>query len=321
MKQIRPVISVIVPVFNTGRFLSACLDSISAQTYGEMEVITVNDGSSDNSLEICRRYAGIDHRYKVIALPDNQGQSAARNAGLDAATGQYVTFVDSDDLISPLTIEVLYNLITSSHSDMSAVRFRRFSGKLPHESCRHGRVTIMSAHQALPDMLYQSGFNPSVCGKLFTIESLHGMRFATGHIYEDLDFMARYLLSASRIASSTDSLYYYRRNPQSTLGSFSMKRLDVLEVTEAIESRAASDPQLLAAARDRRLSAAFNIFALLCRNGMARSQAANECWDTIRMLRISSLVNPRVRLKNKLGITASLAGRRLLTLIARHTSI
>ena len=316
MRQ-RSVISVIVPVYNTAPFLRECLDSIASQTYELLDIILIDDGSTDNSLEICREYAAADNRFRIITLPGNQGQSAARNAGLAKATGDYITFVDSDDVISPGMIESLYKLLKPT-TDMSAVRFTRFISRPSIKRQQRYQTGEYSASAILLNMLYQSGFTPSVCGKLFTRTSLDGMQFTTGKLYEDLDFMARYLERTSWIATSTAALYHYRRNPSSTLGTFRPKRLDVLDVTKSIIDRADSNPKLLRAARDRHLSASFNMFALLCRNGMAGSKAADRCWLSIRSLRSSSLLNPRVRIKNKVGIIASLTGRRIFTIIARY---
>ena len=105
-----PKISVIIPVYNVEKYLPACLDSVIRQSYTSLELILVDDGSSDRSLEICRSYAERDDRIRVIRR-DNGGASAARNTGLDHASGEYVSFVDSDDILFPDALEKLYQMV------------------------------------------------------------------------------------------------------------------------------------------------------------------------------------------------------------------
>lgn len=321
MKQL-PVISVIVPVFNSSTYLNQCIDSITAQTYRNLEIILVDDGSSDSSAEICRHHANRDNRILLISHSSNQGQSAARNSGLATATGDYVAFVDSDDIISPILMESLHQLITAGHAQMAAVQHTRFTDTPGQSRPLHSPHAItIPAHTALIRMLYQTGFNSSVCGKLFTRKSIQALRFPNGQLYEDLDFMSRYLATASHVTYSESKLYHYRRNPGSTLGTFRMKRLDVLDVTQNIISRSINDHNVLKAAMDRHLSASFNMYVLLCRNHMTDSNFAQLCWSNIRSIRIKSLLNPQVRVKNKLGILASLTGQKIFSIIARHTSL
>ncbi|MDR1123958.1 MAG: glycosyltransferase, partial [Elusimicrobiota bacterium] len=109
-------ISIIIPVYNTGRYLPRCLDSVLAQTFKDFEVIAVNDGSSDNSANILADYAKKDSRIKVITQA-NQGQSMARNNGLKAARGRFVYFIDSDDYIHPQLLEIAYHFVTKYDAD------------------------------------------------------------------------------------------------------------------------------------------------------------------------------------------------------------
>ena len=117
------LISVLVPVYNAGTWLQNCLESISGQTYKNLEIILVDDGSSDGSREICGRFCREDARFRLICQ-ENRGVSAARNAALDAAQGQYVYFTDSDDYLSPRALEVLYDAIKSGPYDMATAGFK-----------------------------------------------------------------------------------------------------------------------------------------------------------------------------------------------------
>ncbi len=114
----KPLISIIVPVFNSEKYISRCINSILEQTYGNFELIIINDGSKDKSLKICEEYQKKDRRIKVFNQ-ENKGQAFARNVGLDNAKGEYISFIDSDDYVHSRFLEYLYNALISSDSDIS----------------------------------------------------------------------------------------------------------------------------------------------------------------------------------------------------------
>lgn len=114
------LITLVIPIYNIENYLGRCLDSVINQTYKDLEIILVNDGSTDNSLEICESYAKEDSRIKIINK-NNGGLSSARNVGLDACKGDYVTFIDSDDWVSLDYIEILYKNIIDNNADISII--------------------------------------------------------------------------------------------------------------------------------------------------------------------------------------------------------
>lgn len=318
----RPLVSVIIPVYNTSRYLRECLDSVAAQSYRSLEVIVVDDGSTDDSPEICAGFVGNDHRFRLISQP-NAGQSAARNTGLDSAAGDYVMFMDSDDVAHPRLVERLLEMIQDTGAGIASVSYRRFRDTTPPmPELRPKAVTVAASDEALSRLLYQTGINSGVWGKLFARDLIGRCRFVPGMLYEDLEFMPRITAAADRLAYSADPLYLYRQHPASSIGSFHPRRLDALRATSMIVEWAARNrPGLLNAALDRQLSANFNMFALMARNGLGDSPDASRCWRTISQLRSGSLANPKVRLKNKLGIMASYLGRRPFQMICRAVSI
>ena len=119
-------ISVIVPIYNAEKYLDACVESITIQTYTDIEIILIDDGSTDSCPEKCDRWASLDGRIKVVHQK-NAGISGARNAGLKAVSGKYLTFVDSDDLIHPEMLEHLYAALTEDRSDIAVCDFHRFT--------------------------------------------------------------------------------------------------------------------------------------------------------------------------------------------------
>lgn len=327
------MVSIIVPAYNTGKYLCECLDSVLRQTWRDMEVIVVNDGSTDATEEIARGYAARDGRVKLITV-SNGGQAAARNIGLDRAEGEWIAFVDSDDMLYLRAIETLMGIALRSGAPIACGRFvegrrwvgERYGGDGSNRSNRgHGKAEIpfelLMAEEFMERMLYQSGADSSVCCKLYARRLFEKERFVPGILYEDLDIACRLAAEGGSVAVSEEVVYFYRENPDSSTHRFTTRRLDVLDVTARIEDYVARNyPRLLPAARDRRLSASFNMLGLIVANDAEEEyrDAAERCRDTIRRYRRGSLLNPRVRLKNKLGILASYFGQQFLDAILRR---
>lgn len=333
------MVSIIVPAYNTGKYLCECLDSVLRQTWRDMEVIVVNDGSTDATEEIARGYAARDSRVKLITV-SNGGQAAARNIGLDRAEGEWIAFVDSDDMLYPRAIESLMGVALRSGAPIACGRFvegrrwvgERYGGDGSNRSDGgnrgHGNqgdveplFELLTAEEFMERMLYQSGADSSVCCKLYARRLFEKERFVQGILYEDLDIACRLAAEGGSVAVSEEVVYFYRVNPDSSTHRFTPRRLDVLDVTARIEEYVARNyPRLLPAARDRRLSASFNMLGLIVANDTEEEyrDAAVRCRDIIRRYRRGSLLNPRVRLKNKLGILASYFGQRFLETILRR---
>ena len=135
-------ISVIVPIYNAEAYLNRCLDSIINQTYSDLEIILINDGSTDNSLDICLEYASKDKRI-VVYNQTNKGISKARNKGIELATGDYIGFVDSDDIISPRMYETLYNLMTDEKCLIAGCQYTKFTSSCNFKEDKNVIVTCL----------------------------------------------------------------------------------------------------------------------------------------------------------------------------------
>lgn len=315
MNSKQPLISVIIPVYNVEEYLRQCLDSVAAQTYRNLQIILIDDGSTDNSGSICDGYAASDSRMTVIHTA-NKGLSAARNAGLDIAKGEYITFVDSDDTVAPEYVSTLYDLLIEYKATISMATSDRLGSLKKKWLAPH--TIACSGFEAAKSMLYQSFIDSSSCYKLYKKHIFSNHRFKEGIIYEDLDLILSIIPDIDKVVWANKAIYKYNMRSNSTTGTFKLKRLDVLDVTDRIEAEAkAKWPDLLPAARDRKLSANFNMFVLLVGNGYAKSVHADRCWHNIKSLRKSSLLNRHVRLKNKLGILASIPGRHFLEIVAK----
>ncbi|NFO10197.1 glycosyltransferase [Clostridium botulinum] len=224
----KPLVSIIIPVYNSASFLSECLDSVICQSYKKLEIICINDGSTDNSLSIIKKYAKKDNRIRYYTQK-NKGQSAARNEGLKMCSGEYVSFVDSDDMIDLNTISIAMDLLLNNKLDAviynmemflpNNIRFSCFTGELfLHESIKINtrcKECIINYTNAAPAVLKKS-----------TIKE----PFIEGMIYEDWVFMVRYLLQSLNVFWLNKPLYKYRRNfEKSTTSNISSKCLDLFK--------------------------------------------------------------------------------------------
>lgn len=338
-----PLISVIIPVFNAEEFLEEAISSVFNQNYHNWELILVDDGSTDSSPSLCRSAAHRSPRVRTVYLKNNKGLPAARNAALEIATGQYITFLDADDLLHPRALSSMAQCAAFSDADIVCADILKFKDSPSSEKIIPLRydnlksslpISMYDATYALGRMLYQKEINNSVCGKLFHKSLWKDIRFCEGTGYEDLDIIYHIFLKARKIARVRASLYLYRQHPSSYIHTFTPSRADVLSVTRKLTLFMDNNhPALAPAARSRELSANFNILSLMAANREAISSWTAEerkaadvvsryCWNKIKELRLEALRNSSVRLKNKIGIIISyLSGRAGVELIARVLSL
>ena len=200
------LISVIVPVYGVEKYLQKCIESIIAQTYSSIEIILVDDGSPDNSGKICDEYAKKDSRIKVIHQP-NGGLSAARNAGLDIATGEYVSFVDSDDYIDDNYLSCMMKHISNGDMVSCSVVDENETGTIIN--VRKTEDRCYSTIEALNEMCYEQKLGTSACGKLLKKELVDKNRFPIGKLYEDLFTAYKWYLDSKTVISTSDTFYHY----------------------------------------------------------------------------------------------------------------
>lgn len=200
-------VSVIVPVYNIEQYLEECIDSIIHQTYEALEIILVDDGSTDLSSTICDKYKKIDNRIKVIHK-ENAGLASARNTGIKMSTGEFIIFVDGDDKIKINTIETLFFLLKDYNCDISMV-LSQLSPYLSNE------IMVNNSEEMLLHILYISSFE--VWGKLFKRELFDNITFPEGKILEDLYTIPKILAKSKKVVMQHSSLYYYRQRKGSIM--------------------------------------------------------------------------------------------------------
>ncbi len=232
-------VSVIVPVYNTEEYLDICLDSLINQGFKDFEVICVNDGSTDNSLEILRKYAELDKRIKVFSK-QNGGLASARNFGMKYAKGEYVTFVDSDDFLSPAALERMFFNISENKSDFMFSYIFQLYGMtgniLELPSKKEFEIHISSPvfnEQDLNAELYIKMLS-SVCGKMYRRNFIKDIKFLEETILEDTLFFAECWLKAERISYDLEPLYFYRKHAQNTASELDTKFTDIFKINKMV---------------------------------------------------------------------------------------
>ena len=232
----QPLITVIVPVYKTEEYLRRCVDSIVNQTYKNLEIILVDDGSPDNSGKLCDELAKTDSRIKVIHK-QNGGLSSARNAGLDIMTGDYVAFVDSDDFIELNMYESLLRLLISTNSQIAESgivcdypngEHHYFNPDFPASS----NNAVFSKIEALKEIMLAKKITNSACDKLFKAAIFENLRFTEGIILEDFDLMPRCIEKASSVCYTPQPFYHYVMTEQSIMrGGFRENRFTETDIS------------------------------------------------------------------------------------------
>ena len=222
-------ISVIVPIYNVEDYLSKCLESIIEQTFQNLELILVNDGSTDASVEIAKKMIEGLNNARLFEQ-NNAGLSAARNTGLKYATGEYVAFVDSDDIIDVTMFEKLYNKAIETNSDI-VVCDMLYVYKDRKEFSSGGDFNSFSISDR-PDLL---GINNSACNKLYRRTLFSDVQFPVGLWYEDLATIPILFFRANKVTKVNEALYYYHQRSTSIAHSLKPKIFDVYEAIRIVE--------------------------------------------------------------------------------------
>ena len=239
------LISVIIPVYNVEKFLPYSLDRVINQTYKNLEIILINDGSTDNSKAICKQYEEKDNRIKLINQK-NQGAAVARNTGLDNASGKYIGFVDSDDVISLEFYTGLYKLLKETDSDISECASVQISeDDLFNKNYKFDNIdnidfittnSLGALNRINSEEIYITGKSIVVWNKLYKRQLFNDIRFPIGKKYEDDLTTYKIFNKINKLASTEKVLYNYVQRKNSLMHKeFSMDRLEALEVFDNYE--------------------------------------------------------------------------------------
>lgn len=229
------LVSVIIPVYNVENYIDRCMESVLGQTYTNLEIIMIDDGSKDNSGKIIDAYAAKDSRISVVHK-ENGGQASARNLGVSKATGDYVCFVDSDDCIHEKFVETLLTMCHDTGCDLAICTYEDFTGEstdwkreLPDAS-----VKIETPLETLDAIFSPRNVETIVVwNKMYKLSNIKNVKFTEGRIFEDEEVSARLIYASTKVARVEKPMYYYFQNNSGTMGGeFTLKKLDILWALE-----------------------------------------------------------------------------------------
>lgn len=279
------------------------------QTYENLDIILINDGSTDNSAEICREHSQTDSRIRMFSQK-NSGQASARNRGIEEAYGDYILFLDADDLYACDIVEYLYDLLKRTESDISICRYIKFwdEAEIPSGQDTRAEEKVYSPQQAISLLCYQKTFNNSPC-KLFKKSIFENIRFPENKGFEDLAIIYQTFGKAKRIVNSNKLLYFYRQHSDSTMyQKFSAKRMDRVYVSlELLKYVEKNFPSIKKAAYHRVFISALQVIREIPLE--ARYEKDREyIFGIIRKYRNIVLSDTQVRPENKIMALSSYGG-------------
>ena len=322
-------VSVIIPVYNVQKYLSRCLQSVEQQTYQNLEIILVDDGSTDKSGIICDEYKN-KHENTIVIHQENQGLSGARNIGVSVSRGKYITFVDSDDIISKDYVYELVNSIEKYKADLAVGRSIKFWDIIP---IKYGstEIEVLNAEKTIIEMCNGYNFGVSACCKLYKRELVVKYPYPIGKLYEDLATTYKIIGDCEKVVFIKRYLYYYRQRPYSISNNRKMNdaQLYGLEAAQGQLSYVRERyPNAIPAAQARCILKAFDYMPFIADG----SKESMSYFKKIRKYAIENgnkiVLSRKVNLQNKiryislrLGYKPSLFATRVLNAVKNRRAL
>lgn len=315
------LISVIIPVYNVEKFIEKCLESVINQTYTNLEIIIVNDGSKDNSGVICEQYVKSDSRIKYFEKK-NGGLASARNYGLDKASGKYILFLDSDDFMSLNAVEVLLNNLKNSGADVTIgeiVMIKKFDDVKPEiKDCSNIKQYTYDNFSAIENMLYEIQFSSSANRILYKACLFDDVRFPLGKTYEDLFTIYKVLYKCEVITFVDFPVYYYVIRSGSIISNLNpIKNVDflnaALEIHDFIEKKC---PDKVKAADYKLFVASIELFVKYPpQEELSRIDLDKKVyiWNIIKKNRLRVILDRNSLIKYRVLAVVSFLGKNIVT--------
>lgn len=310
-------VSVIIPVYNVEKYLPRCIKSVLDQTYQDLEIILVDDGTKDNCGIMCDEYATKDNRIRVIHK-ENGGLSSARNSGIEIATGDAVFFLDSDDYLSTECIEKMVCLMEENDADVSIIQMKYIPENQNAECAEKEieNVVVMNSEKAIEESLYQRLYTCCAPAKLYKRKVIGEVRFPLERISEDLATCHLFLNNADKIVYSNYYGYYYRQHNSSIMHIFNPKRMDALEWAQAIEIFCKDKyPSIISASYCRTFNVSVHLLLDLPENGMEHDNYSKILWAEIKRTRLKTLLNRKARTREKVAAMLSFCGENVMRVV------
>ena len=296
------LVSVIIPVYNVEKFLPKCMESVFAQTYSNIEVILIDDGSTDNSGKICDELLA-NHKNMKVIHKNNGGLSSARNIGIEVASGEALFFLDSDDYISKNCINRCVDTLERSNSDIAIIQMQYVKENENSEVQSNGvKEEIFTAEQAIEESLYQRKFSCCTPAKLYRRNIIGDIRFPVGRLSEDLATCHLFLNNANKIIYTNDIGYYYRQRENSIMHKFNFMRLDALKWSHKIEKFCETQyPKIIDAAICRTFNVAIHLFLDIPKSDEMYKMISNILWKDIKRTRRNVISNTKARKRERVA--------------------
>ncbi len=302
-------VSIIIPIYNAEKYLKRCLDPIINQSYENLEIILVDDGSTDSSKNIAEDYAKNDKRIKVIHQK-NAGLSSARNTGLKHATGDFVTFVDSDDFISPKMVEKMLQAIHDAKATIAVCSFQEKypNGKITHFNNHKHPKRLLTTKEALEDMLLEKGFTVSATMKLFPRSFFNDISFPINKLHEDVGTTYKLIKKADYIIFIPEEYYYYCHHSNSIINEFKEQKFDLIDLTDQMCDELDEEfPNLNNVTRERRMRARFSLLRQIPKN----HPKTKSLLDYLKTNRSFITKNPAATKTDKIALRLALTNLKL----------
>ena len=305
-----PLISIVIPIYKVEKYLNRCVDSILNQTYHNIEVILVDDGSPDRCGSICDEYQKKDMRIKVIHKK-NGGLSDARNVGIKTAHGEYITCIDSDDFISQFFLENLWIAIKESGCEIATSWFVDYyeGDKIPKaQKLDIKDIQVLNKEEFYERLLYQNGVEVSAWGKLYKSNLFQGVEYPVGKLYEDIPTTYLLVEKTTRIAVIPNvDYFYFQRKTSIAQATFSIKKMDAIRHMDDFRNFITVNyPSLKKAAECRYFSTVCNIIFQI--QSPDFEQQRKELWKEIKKYRYSVVANMKGRKKARIAALFSYGG-------------
>lgn len=297
-----PLISVIIPIYNVKNYLKNCVNSVIKQSYQNLEIILIDDGSTDGGEVLADKLKQKDSRI-VVVHQKNQGLSGARNSGLKICKGELVTFIDSDDFVAPDFIQYLYDLKIKHNADMSICSHYLYISKQKTKIFRQSQDAVFTTEECLSNMLQEVDFTVSACGKLYPTAFFRNIKFPINKIHEDLGATYKLIMKSKSIAFGSQPKYYYVYRPSSITHNFNPQKFDIITLTdEMCDAILKTYPKLLPAVKKRRMHARFSVLRQL----PARHPEEKPLVSYLKKHRNDILKNPLATRRDRFAIRALL---------------
>ena len=310
------LISIIIPVYNVEKYLDRCIKSVINQTYKNIEIILIDDGSTDKSLDICYNYLEQDNRIKVFHK-ENGGLSSARNYGINSSNGKYLTFIDSDDDIEKDYIEYLYNLIKKYGTKMSICSYSVIKNNITNFGLNLDEK-LLSTEECLDNLLCENGFTVSACAKMYDKNLFKNIKYPLNKLCEDNGTTYKLIMQCKNIAYGNESKYNYYINDNSiTTSNFNLRKMDLIELVDVMCDDIMKEyPNLIYSVEKKKINSRFSILRqiLESQNNNEYNYIQKEIIKFLKNKKKEIFENPKCDKKDKVAIILLLINKNLFKL-------